>query len=95
MKSYTGDAPLAPVEQFLLQMLKIPRVGSRLECIQYKVGLESSLSEVKEAVDAVAKACQALMNDDSFKQLLMVGSLISSFLSLTLICRLCFGLEIS
>jgi len=53
-------------------MMKIPRVGPRLECMQYKVGFESTLNEVKEAVDCVAIACQALMNNEAFKQLLMV-----------------------
>lgn len=52
--------------------MKIPRVGARLECMQYKVGFDSNLNEVKEAVDCVALACQALMNDEAFKQLLMV-----------------------
>lgn len=95
VKGYTGDAPLAPVEQFLLQMLKIPRVGPRLECIQYKLGLESSLNEVKEAVDSVAKACQALMNDDSFKQLLMVRFFLTLFSNSHFQSRLYFVLEIS
>ena len=53
-------------------MMRIPRVGPRLECMQYKVGFEGSLNEVKETVDCVAIACQALMNDEAFKQLLMV-----------------------
>lgn len=53
-------------------MMKIPRVSARLECIQYKTGFDASLDEVREAVDSVAVACQSLVNDDAFKQLLVV-----------------------
>eukprot|EP00026_Physarum_polycephalum_P006630 Phypoly_transcript_06680.p1 GENE.Phypoly_transcript_06680~~Phypoly_transcript_06680.p1 ORF type:complete len:393 (+),score=90.91 Phypoly_transcript_06680:114-1181(+) len=81
VRGYTGEAPLAPVEQFLLQMMKIPRVGPRLECMQYRVGFESNLNELKEAVDCVAIACQALMNDEAFRQLLVIVLKFGNFMN--------------
>ncbi|GAM18296.1 hypothetical protein SAMD00019534_014710 [Acytostelium subglobosum LB1] len=71
LQSYTGSKNiLSPVDQFLVEMLKVPKIRERLNCIQYKQSFDSLFEEIINGSRLVERCCQWLLKAANLKQLL-------------------------
>ncbi|XLR19737.1 hypothetical protein S83_047649, partial [Arachis hypogaea] len=63
LKGYTGDKEnLGKCEQYFLELMKVPRVESKLRVFSFKIQFLSQVTEFKKSLKAVNSACE-----ESFK----------------------------
>ncbi|QHO07798.1 Formin-like protein [Arachis hypogaea] len=59
LKGYTGDKEnLGKCEQYFLELMKVPRVESKLRVFSFKIQFLSQVTEFKKSLKAVNSACE-------------------------------------
>ncbi|KAL5746782.1 hypothetical protein ACOSQ2_024079 [Xanthoceras sorbifolium] len=79
LKGYTGDKEnLGKCEQFFLELMKVPRVESKLRVFSFKIQFGCQISEFKKNLKAVNSACEEVRNSlklkDILKKILYLGN---------------------
>jgi hypothetical protein len=59
----------------MLQIITIPRLSERLECMLYRRKLDLDISEIRPELNTVWNASRELRSSTKFKQILQVGYL--------------------
>ncbi|CAN7036623.1 unnamed protein product [Brassica oleracea var. botrytis] len=71
LMNYSGDkATLGNCEQYFLELMKVPRVESKLRVFSLKVHFGTQISELKQRLDLLNSACDEVYN----KSLLVFGA---------------------
>ncbi|EFA76611.1 formin domain-containing protein [Heterostelium album PN500] len=82
LKSYTGDKGLlAPVELFLIETLKVPKLRERLNCLKFKQQYDSVIDDIMIAAKFVESCCNAFLKNHNFKMLLHLILKIGNYLN--------------
>ncbi|CAI9281467.1 unnamed protein product [Lactuca saligna] len=70
LKNYTGDKDLLEkCNQFLLKLMKVPHVGSKLRVFRLKVQFDNQLSEFKKSLNTVNSACNEIKTSVKLKEI--------------------------
>ncbi|XP_057474709.1 LOW QUALITY PROTEIN: formin-like protein 20 [Actinidia eriantha] len=71
LKGYTGDKEnLGKCEQFFLELMKVPRVESKLRVFLFKILFNSQISEFKKSLNTVNSACEEVRNSMKLKEIM-------------------------
>ncbi|XLT55876.1 hypothetical protein HN873_048480 [Arachis hypogaea] len=68
LKGYTGDKEnLGKCEQYFLELMKVPRVESKLRVFSFKIQFLSQVTEFKKSLKAVNSACEEVRKSVKLK----------------------------
>lgn len=71
LKGYTGDKEnLGKCEQFFLELMKVPRVESKLRVFLFKIQFNSQISDFTKSLKAVNAACEEVRNSLKLKEIM-------------------------
>ncbi|KAJ4883246.1 Formin-like protein [Raphanus sativus] len=71
LKYYRGDkATLGNCEQYFLELMKVPRVESKLRVFSLKVHFGTQISELRERLDLVNSACDQIRSSQKLKDIM-------------------------
>lgn len=71
LKNYTGDKDnLGKCEQFFLELMKVPRVESKLRVFLFKIQFNTQISEFKKGLNTVNSACEEVRNSIKLKEIM-------------------------
>ncbi|XVF50067.1 hypothetical protein PTKIN_Ptkin04bG0064600 [Pterospermum kingtungense] len=71
LKGYTGDKEsLGKCEQYFLELMKVPRVESKLRVFSFKIQFGSQISEFKKSLNTVNSACDEVRNSLKLKEIM-------------------------
>ncbi|KAI4340123.1 hypothetical protein MLD38_024991 [Melastoma candidum] len=71
LKNYTGDKELlGKCEQYFLELMKVPRVESKLRVFSFKIQFGSQISEFRKSLTNVSSACEEVRNSDKLKEIM-------------------------
>nr|KJB08366.1 hypothetical protein B456_001G078900 [Gossypium raimondii] len=71
LKGYTGDKEsLGKCEQYFLELMKVPRVESKLRVFSFKIQFGSQISEFKKSLSTVNSACDEVRNSLKLKEIM-------------------------
>ncbi|CAH1451241.1 unnamed protein product [Lactuca virosa] len=71
LKNYTGDKDLLEkCNQFLLKLMKVPHVGSKLRVFRLKIQFDTQLSEFKKSLNTVNSACNEIKTCVKLKEIM-------------------------
>ncbi|KAL1810226.1 hypothetical protein ACET3Z_027216 [Daucus carota] len=71
LKGYKGDKEkLGKCEQFLLELMKVPRVESKLKVFLFKIQFNSQIADFKKSLNAVIIACDEVRNSQKLKEIM-------------------------
>ncbi|KAG6412861.1 hypothetical protein SASPL_125553 [Salvia splendens] len=71
LKTYTGDPEmLGKCEQFFLELMKAPRVETKLKVFLFKIQFNSQLSDFKKSLVIVHSACEEVRNSTKLREIL-------------------------
>ncbi|XP_039034391.1 formin-like protein 20 isoform X2 [Hibiscus syriacus] len=71
LKGYTGDKEsLGKCEQYFLELMKVPRVESKLRVFSFKIQFGSQISEFKKCLNTVNSACEEVRNSLKLKEIM-------------------------
>nr|XP_007155281.1 hypothetical protein PHAVU_003G1878000g [Phaseolus vulgaris]ESW27275.1 hypothetical protein PHAVU_003G1878000g [Phaseolus vulgaris] len=71
IKGYTGDKELlGKCEQFFLELMKVPRVESKLRVFSFKIQFGAQLTEFKKSLNIVNSACEEVRNSAKLKEIM-------------------------
>lgn len=71
LKNYTGDKEtLGKCEQFFLELMKVPRVESKLRVFSFKIQFGAQISEFKKSLNTVNSACDEVRNSLKLKEIM-------------------------
>ncbi|KAM5570824.1 formin-like protein 20 [Rosa sericea] len=71
LKNYTGDKEtLGKCEQYFLELMKVPRVESKLRVFSFKIQFSSQASEFKKSLNTVNSACEEVRTSEKFKEIM-------------------------
>ncbi|CDY43877.1 BnaC09g33660D [Brassica napus] len=71
LKGYTGDVDkLGKCELFFLEMMKVPRVETKLRVFSFKIQFRSQISELKNSLSVVNSAAEQIKNSEKFKRIM-------------------------
>ncbi|XVF09016.1 hypothetical protein REPUB_Repub07fG0054100 [Reevesia pubescens] len=71
LKGYTGDKEsLGKCEQYFLEVMKVPRVESKLRVFSFKIQFSSQISEFKKSLNTVNSACDEVRNSLKLKEIM-------------------------
>ncbi|GKU89749.1 hypothetical protein SLEP1_g3846 [Rubroshorea leprosula] len=71
LKNYTGDKEnLGKCEQFFLELMKVPRVESKLRVFAFKIQFGSQVAEFKRSLNIVNSACNEVRNSEKLKAIM-------------------------
>ncbi|XP_022921382.1 formin-like protein 20 [Cucurbita moschata] len=71
LKGYTGDKDnLGKCEQYFLELMKVPRVESKLRVFSFKIQFGSQISEFKKSLNTVNSACVEVRNSAKLKEIM-------------------------
>ncbi|XVF11870.1 hypothetical protein REPUB_Repub08aG0064600 [Reevesia pubescens] len=71
LKGYTGDKEsLGKCEQYFLELMKVPRVESKLRVFSFKIQFGSQISEFKKSLNNVNSACDEVRNSLKLKEIM-------------------------
>ncbi|MFS7972084.1 putative formin, FH2 domain-containing protein [Helianthus anomalus] len=71
LKNYTGDKEmLGKCEQFFLELMKVPRVESKLRVFLFKIQFNTQLSEFKKSLNTVNSACDEVRTSVKLKEIM-------------------------
>nr|XP_027192115.1 formin-like protein 20 isoform X2 [Cicer arietinum] len=79
LKAYTGDKDnLGKCEQFFLELMKVPRVESKLRVFAFKIQFQSQVTEFRKSLNTVNSACEEVRKSyklkDIMKKILFLGN---------------------
>ncbi|CAL9115946.1 unnamed protein product [Musa textilis] len=71
LKGYTGDKEkLGKCEQFFLELMKVPRVESKLRVFSFKIQFGSQISDLKQSLSSIDSACEQIRNSIKLKEIM-------------------------
>uniref|UniRef100_A0A1J3IYZ2 Formin-like protein n=1 Tax=Noccaea caerulescens TaxID=107243 RepID=A0A1J3IYZ2_NOCCA len=71
LKGYTGDKDkLGKCELFFLELMKVPRVETKLRVFSFKIQFRSQISELKNSLSVVNSAAEQIKNSEKFKRIM-------------------------
>ncbi|PQQ20488.1 formin-like protein 20 [Prunus yedoensis var. nudiflora] len=71
LKNYTGDKEtLGKCEQYFLELMKVPRVESKLRVFSFKIQFGSQVLEFKKSLNTVNSACEEVRNSGKLKEIM-------------------------
>ncbi|KAF3682742.1 Formin-like protein 20 [Capsicum annuum] len=71
LKNYTGDKELlGKCEQFFLELMKVPRVESKLRVFLFKIQFISQVTDFKKTLNTVNSACEEVRHSLKLKEIL-------------------------
>ncbi|ONK76173.1 uncharacterized protein A4U43_C03F24700 [Asparagus officinalis] len=71
LKGYTGDKEkLGKCEQFFLELMKVPRVESKLRVFAFKIQFRSQISDLRKSLNTVDSACVEIRNSVKLKEIM-------------------------
>lgn len=71
LKGYSGDKDsLGKCEQFFLELMKVPRVESKLRVFSFKIQFTSQISDFRKSLTIVNSACEQIRNSVKLKEIL-------------------------
>ncbi|CAN6171994.1 unnamed protein product [Urochloa humidicola] len=79
LKNYTGDKEvLGKCEHFFLELMKVPRVESKLRIFAFKIQFQSQIRDVRKNLQTVSSACEELRSSEKLKvimkNILLIGN---------------------
>ncbi|PPQ68279.1 hypothetical protein CVT26_006195 [Gymnopilus dilepis] len=81
IKSFDDVSKLAKADQYFYQIMSIPRLSERLECMQYRRKLDLDIEEIRPDLNIVRNACQELRSSLKFKSTLHVVLMLGNTLN--------------
>ncbi|MFS7962961.1 putative tensin phosphatase, C2 domain, formin, FH2 domain, protein-tyrosine phosphatase [Helianthus anomalus] len=70
LKNYTGDIDrLGKCEHFFLELMKVPRMESKLNAFLFKIQFKAQLADFKKSLDIVNSACDEVRKSHKFKEI--------------------------
>ncbi|CAN6810323.1 unnamed protein product, partial [Brassica oleracea] len=71
LKNYTGDkAVLGKCEQYFLELMKVPRVESKMRVFSFKIQFGTQITEFKKSLNAVNSACEEVRTSPKLKEIM-------------------------
>ncbi|KAL6221556.1 hypothetical protein ACLB2K_004952 [Fragaria x ananassa] len=71
LKGYKGDKEkLGKCEQFLLELMKVPRVESKLRVFSFKIQFSSQVSDLRKSLNVVNSAAEEIRNSVKLKRVM-------------------------
>ncbi|OAY74248.1 Formin-like protein 5 [Ananas comosus] len=71
LKNYTGDKEnLGKCEQFFLELMKVPRVESKLRVFSFKIQFRSQVADLRKSLNIVDSACEEIRNSVKLKEIM-------------------------
>ncbi|KAG2310041.1 hypothetical protein Bca52824_021598 [Brassica carinata] len=71
LKNYTGDkATLGKCEQYFLELMKVPRVESKMRVFSFKIQFGTQITEFKKSLNAVNSACDEVRTSQKLKEIM-------------------------
>ncbi|CAH8312783.1 unnamed protein product [Eruca vesicaria subsp. sativa] len=71
LENYTGDKEtLGKCEKFFLELMKVPRVKSKLKVFSYKIHFNTQVKELKESLEVVKSACKEVKGSEKLKEIM-------------------------
>ncbi|ESQ40712.1 hypothetical protein EUTSA_v100160940mg, partial [Eutrema salsugineum] len=71
LKNYAGDkAALGKCEQYFLELMKVPRVESKLRVFSFKIQFGTKITEFKKSLNAVNSACEEVRSSKKLKEIM-------------------------
>jgi formin 2 len=71
LKTYTGDkAALGKYEQYLLELMKVPRLEAKLRVFSFKTQFGTKITELKERLNVVTSACEEVRSSEKLKEIM-------------------------
>ncbi|RZR89016.1 hypothetical protein BHM03_00016674 [Ensete ventricosum] len=71
LKGYTGDKEkLGKCEQFFLELMKVPRVESKLRVFSFKIQFGSQVSDLRKSLCSIDSACDQIRNSIKLKEIM-------------------------
>ncbi|KAJ4788174.1 Formin-like protein [Rhynchospora pubera] len=71
LKTYPGDKEnLGKCEQYFLELMKVPRVESKLRVFSFKIQFTSQMKDVTKSLQLVGAACDAIRNSEKLKEIM-------------------------
>ncbi|KAF2316069.1 hypothetical protein GH714_040864 [Hevea brasiliensis] len=71
LKGYNGDKEnLGKCEQYFLELMKVPRVESKLRVFSFKIQFSSQITEFKKSLNTVNSACDEVRNSLKLKEIM-------------------------
>ncbi|XP_035820013.1 formin-like protein 12 isoform X6 [Zea mays] len=79
LKNYSGDKEaLGKCEHFFLELMKVPRVESKLQIFAFKIQFQSQIRDVRKNLQTVSSACEELRSSEKLKvimkNILLIGN---------------------
>ncbi|XP_021302349.1 formin-like protein 12 isoform X2 [Sorghum bicolor] len=79
LKNYSGDKEaLGKCEHFFLELMKVPRVESKLKIFAFKIQFQSQIRDVRKNLQTVSSACEELRSSEKLKvimkNILLIGN---------------------
>ncbi|VFQ82125.1 unnamed protein product [Cuscuta campestris] len=73
LKNYTGDKDnLGKCEQFFLELMKVPRVESKLRVFLFKIQFSSQVSDFRKSLSTVNSSCEEVRNSYKLKEVMWI-----------------------
>ncbi|GAV83652.1 FH2 domain-containing protein/PTEN_C2 domain-containing protein [Cephalotus follicularis] len=71
IKGYTGDKEnLGKCEQFFLELMKVPRVESKLRVFSFKIQFHTQVSDLRNSLNVVNSAAEEVRNSAKLKRIM-------------------------
>ncbi|KAK1293689.1 Formin-like protein 6 [Acorus calamus] len=71
LKGYNGDKEnLGKCEQFFLELMKVPRVESKLRVFSFKIQFGSQISDFRKSLNSVNSACDEIKSSVKLKEVM-------------------------
>ncbi|KAG1366834.1 putative formin-like protein 6 [Cocos nucifera] len=71
LKEYSGDIEkLGKCEQFFLELMKVPRVESKLRVFSFKIQFGSQVSDLRKSLNTVDSACEQMCSSVKLKEIM-------------------------
>eukprot|EP01096_Ripella_sp_DP13-Kostka_P013863 TRINITY_DN6107_c0_g1_i1.p1 TRINITY_DN6107_c0_g1~~TRINITY_DN6107_c0_g1_i1.p1 ORF type:complete len:508 (+),score=280.38 TRINITY_DN6107_c0_g1_i1:1-1524(+) len=82
LEAYKGDiSELGKAEQFLIQILKVPRVTERLKLLLFKQTFPDRIADLISNLSVLKDACDTVVRSDNLKKVLEVVLAVGNFLN--------------
>ncbi|KAJ0963461.1 hypothetical protein J5N97_028583 [Dioscorea zingiberensis] len=71
LKNYNGNKEiLGKCEQFFLELMKVPRMESKLRVFSFKIQFSAQISDVRKYLNIVNSACEEIRNSSKLKEVM-------------------------
>ncbi|KAJ3697843.1 hypothetical protein LUZ61_001548 [Rhynchospora tenuis] len=71
LKNYTGDKEnLGKCEQFFLELMKVPRMESKLRVFSFKIQFKSQVADLRKSLNTIDSTCAEIRNSVKLKEIM-------------------------